>query len=254
MAHGVFGQPAAPAFEVASVRPGAPNGHPGIGIDLRTYPGGRLVATECTLKQLIQAAYTAEPWEVLGGPSWLDSDRFDIEAKAAQDFSNDRDRVLALGRDAPRMMMTMLQTLLADRFNVIVHRETREDTIYSLVVAKNGPKLQPATGSNSPFIGLRRTGATDRPAVTLILAGENATMEVLAQRLSYWTLHRPVVDRTGIAGNYSIRIEYAADDSLPDAGPSLFTAIQDQIGLKLESGKGPVDFLVVDHADKPSAN
>jgi uncharacterized protein (TIGR03435 family) len=249
-----FCQSAPPAFEVASVKPADPNGHPGVGIDLRTFPGGKLLATDCTLKQLIQAAYSVEPWQVLAGPAWLDSDRFDIEAKAGQDFSKDPDRVAALGHDAPRKMMTMLQTLLAERFSVKVHREIREDNIYSLAVARNGPKLHPPTGTDPPFIGLRRTGAIERPAVTLILAGENATMELLAQRLSYWTLHRPVLDKTSIKGNYSVRIEYAADDSQPDGGPSLFTAIQDQIGLKLESAKGPVEFLIVDHADKPSAN
>ncbi len=241
-------------FEVASVKSADPNGHPGVGIDMRTLPGGRLSATDCTLKQLIQGAWSLEAWKVVGGPAWIDTDRFDIEAKAGEDFSKDTDRVVALGHDAPRKMMAMLQTLLAERFNVKVHRETREDTVYSLLVTKSGPKLQPPSGTDPPFIGMRRTGSTDRPAVTLILAGEKASMDLLAERVSYWVLHRPVLNKTGIAGNFGVRIEFAADDSQPDAGPSLFTAMQDQLGLKLEAGKGPVEYMVVDHAEKPSAN
>jgi uncharacterized protein (TIGR03435 family) len=189
-----FSQPAPVVFEVASVKPADPNGHPGVGIDMRTSPGGRLSATDCTLKQLIRGAYGLEPWKVVDGPAWIDTDRFDIEAKAGEDFSKDTDRVIALGHDAPRKMMTMLQALLAERFHVKVHRETREDTIYSLVVAKNGPKLQAATGVEPPFIGMRRTG------VTLILAGDKASMAILAERLSYWVLHRPVLDKTGSPG------------------------------------------------------
>jgi hypothetical protein len=150
---------------------------------MRTVPDGRLLATDCTLKQLIQGAYSLEPWKIVGGPPWLDSDRFDIEARAGKDFSQDHDRVVALGRDAPREMI-----------------------------------------------------------------------DILAERLSYWILRRPVLDKTGIQGNFSVKIEIAPDESQPDAAPSLFTAIQDQLGLRLESTRGPVEFLIVDHAEKPSPN
>ena len=128
-----------PAFEVASIKPS--DGH--LGIDMKTFPG-RLSATAASLSQLIQAAYTAE--RLTGGPAWMDSDRFDIEAKTSEDLSGETDRVIAMGRPAPRRMMLMLQTLLAERFNVKVHRETRQGNVFALVVAKGGPKLQGAEG------------------------------------------------------------------------------------------------------------
>jgi len=247
------GQSAPPAFEVASVKPSDPNGIVRAGrserifpIDMRTLPGGRFLGTYCTLKLLIEKAWSVELWQIAGGPGWIDSDRFDIDAKAEHDFTQDN--------DASQKTMAMLQTLLTERFNLKVHRETREDTVYSLVVSKNGPKLQPSTGTDPPFIGMRRNSSPEHPAMTIAFASENATMALLAERLSYWTLHRPVLDKTGLSGNYSVKLEFAEDDSQVDAGPSLFTAIQDQLGLKLEPGKGPVELLVVDRAQRASPN
>src|SRR5580658_188225 len=152
LACSAFGQK--PAFEVASIRPAGPT-RP---IDMNTFPSGRLEATNVTLKQLIEAAYTFKPYLVSGGPAWLDADRWDISAKADEEAAQDKQRVVALGRDAPLKMMLMLQTLLEDRFKVKVHRETKQDTVYDLVLAKGGPKMQKASGDTNqgPFVGFRR--------------------------------------------------------------------------------------------------
>lgn len=248
-------QTPAPAFEVASVRPAEGR----LGIALKTFPS-RLSATNCTLKQLIYAAYTMEAWQITGGPAWLDSDRFDVEAKTAEDLSRDPDRVQTVGPRsfAPRKMMLMLQTLLAERFSIKVHRETRQDNVFALVVARGGPKLQPAKDTEKAwFISLSRGGLNkpDYDPVTApeIITGTNTSMAQLAQYLQ-GHMQRPVADETGIAGTYDFRIEYAPENSTAPTPPPFFTALQESTGLRLNAGKGPVEFLVIDHADKPSAN
>jgi uncharacterized protein (TIGR03435 family) len=250
-----FGQPASPrpAFEAASIRPPGPRE----GIDMNTFPSGRLEATNVTLKQLIEAAYGFKPYLVLGGPAWLGADRFDISAKADEEAAQDKSRAIALGRDAPLRMMLMLQTLLEDRFKVKVHRDTKQDTVYDLVVAKNGSKLQKSTGGDDqrPFVGLGRDCPCDfnKPATAMYMKGQRATVGLFAERLE-GTLGHPVRDKTGLAGDFDFVVHYSGDDSQPDSGPSIFTAVQEQLGLKLEAAKGPVEILVVDHAEKPSDN
>ena len=133
------------------------------------------------VKQLIQAAYTVERWQISGGPVWLGSDRFDIEAKTAEDLSGETDRVLALGRPAPRRMMLMLQALLSERFNVKVRREIRQDNVFALVVAKGGSKLQTPKDTTRSFIRSGRTGSPQAAAITYWMEGSNASMEQLAQ-------------------------------------------------------------------------
>jgi uncharacterized protein (TIGR03435 family) len=237
-------------FEVASVKPANARS----GIDMRTFQGGRLLATNCTLKQLIMGAYALkEPFQVVGGPTWVDVDRFEVEGKAAEDLTNDPDRVIALGREAPRKLTLMLQTLLQARFKLSVHRETRQNTVYRLVVAKNGLKLaQPEDRTQQPFVGFGRLDPVDRPATTLFISGKNAPMALLTQRLAGLLAH-PVLDETGITGNFDFRFEYAADDTQPNSGPSIFTAIH-ELGLNVEAGTGPVEVVVIDHAERPDAN
>jgi uncharacterized protein (TIGR03435 family) len=252
--HKALGQAAAaPAFEAASIRPA----NPGQGIDMNTFPSGRLSATNCTLKQLIEAAYNFKPYLVSGGPTWLDADRFDITAKADEDAGQDKHRVIAMGRDAPLQMMLMLQTLLEERFKVRVHRDTRQDTVYDLVVAKNGPKLQEPKGGSDQrsSVGVGRDCPCDftKSATAMYMKGQRASMALFAERLA-GTLGRPVRDKTLVPGELDFVVHYSADDSQPDTGPSLFTAIQEQLGLRLEATKGPVEVLVIDHAEKPSEN
>jgi uncharacterized protein (TIGR03435 family) len=192
-------------------------------------------------------------WQVTGGPAWLDTDLFDIEAKTSEDLSAETNRVLALGRPAPRKMMLMLQALLAERFNLKMHREIRQENVFALVVAKGGPKLQTPADTTRSFIRTGRTGSVYAAALTVVITGNNASMAQLAEYLE-GNMHRPVADQTAIVGKYDFRIEYAPENSPTENAPPLVTALQDASGLKLNTAKGLVEFLVVDHADKPSAN
>jgi len=190
-------------------------------------------------------AYELEPYQIIGGPKWMDSDRYDIAAKAEGE-----------GTPAKAQVRLMLQALLADRFRLRVHRETREMLVYMLVIGKGGPKLkESATGSQSSF-SLSSGGPLTEITVS------RGSMEQLAIHLSSAGIGRPVLDRTGLTGSYDYKLRWtsgmsAAPDGTPaDAGgqPSIFTAIQEQLGLKLESGKGPTELVVIDNVEKPSEN
>jgi len=237
----------APSFEVASIKPS--DGH--LGVDMKTY-GTRLSATAVTVTQMVEAAYSMDHWQVSGGPAWLSSDRFDIEAKTTEDLSGETDRVKALGRPAPRKMMFMLQALLAERFNLKVHKETRHDNAFALVVAKGGAKLQPPKDTTSSYIRGGRTGSPQERAITYLMWGANVSALQLAEALR-GHMGRPVEDQTGLKGNFDFRVEYG-DDSTTGTAPEFLTAFQDATGLKINAAKGPVEFLVVDHADRPTAN
>jgi uncharacterized protein (TIGR03435 family) len=191
-----------------------------------------------TLNVILRQAYGLEHYQITGGPAWLDTDRFDIEAKAA-------------GEPTKEQMMAMLQALLADRFQLKVHRESREGNVYALVVAKGGHKLKPPTGDRS-FISLHRNDPPTEPGVHYSLVGNKASLALIAARLGQ-QLGLPVIDRTGIEGEFDFKVDYAVGDN-PDSGIPLPIAIQEQLGLKLERAKGPVETLVVDRAAKPSSN
>jgi uncharacterized protein (TIGR03435 family) len=221
----LFGQ----AFEVAAIKPSDPGVR--VPIDLRVLPGGRLAVTGYTLKLLIHDAYGLKYNQISGGPAWTDTDRFDIAAKAEGDPSHEQ-------------MMKMLQSLLAERFQLKIHRESKEGAVYALVVAKNGPRLQAAKTGEESFLRFNRTG---------VVTGQNTSMSLLADRLNDFDFGRPVLDRTGLKGNFDFKFEYAPDDAKPDSGPSIFTALQ-ELGLKLEPQRGPVEVLVIDRAAKPSGN
>jgi uncharacterized protein (TIGR03435 family) len=230
---GAFGQA---AFEVASVKPADPASRQGV--DFRI-TDGILRATNVTVVNLITQAYSLKHYELAGGAGWLRSDRFDVEAKAEGDPG--RVQVLA-----------MLQTLLAERFQLKVHREDREQSIYALVAAKRGSKLaEPKEDDLPPAVRISFTGSSSEKK-TYVLSGHKASLALLAEKLG--DAERPVLDRSGIPGAFDFRLEYAADDTKPEYGASLFTAIQEQLGLKLESGKGPISTLVIDHAEKLRAN
>ena len=202
------------------------------------------------MKYLLKTAYQVEDFQILGAPGWLDSDRFDIEAKAVG--------------DPPRsQVLLMLQSLLADRFKLALHRETRELPVYELMLAKSGPKFKekPCVGQPGPdnpcggFTGSLRGMLVGRVVPTRELAEALATL-----------LNRSVLDKTGLTGNYDFDLNWTPDGATirgpgdPDApppdpnGPSIFTAVQEQLGLELKSAKGPVEVLVIDHAEKPDAN
>jgi uncharacterized protein (TIGR03435 family) len=225
---------ARPAFEVATVKLPDPNNRV---LDFRVMPGGRLTVTNQPLRILIQQAYDLKPYQISGGAAWMSSDRFDINAKAE-------------GEPTRPQMMAMLQTLLEDRFHLQVHRETKEGDVFLLVVAKNGPKLKP-TVETKTFVGLSRNTPPELPGVSYSIGGKKASVALMAERLADMALRRPVLDRTGIQGEFDFKLDYAIDDN-PETGPSIFAAIQEQLGLKLEAGKGPVEMIVIDRAQKPT--
>jgi uncharacterized protein (TIGR03435 family) len=234
LACAAFGQ-TTPTFDVASVKPANANARL---LDFRVQPGGRLEVVNQTLRLIIMQAFSVKAYQLSGGPSWIDTDRFDIIAKAE-------------GNPTREQVMAMLQTLLADRFQLKVHRESKNSKVYALVVAKNGPKLKPPAGDRSR-IGLLRVTPPDQPGVNYALDGHKASMALLADHLT-GDVRRPVLDRTGITGEFDFRVDYSIDDN-PETGPSIFSALQEQLGLKLETTDGSIDTLIIDHAEKPSAN
>jgi uncharacterized protein (TIGR03435 family) len=225
------------SLEVASVKAFDPSaGRSGF----RLSPDGRLTATGVTLEQMIVEAYGVKRYQMSGGPAWLGDSRFVISAKAEG--------------DPPRgQMMKMLQALLEERFKLKLHRESKEGTVYNLVIAKGGPKLEPPKRADAPpRISTYFDGAPDSKT-SYIYKGENATITMLAAHLA-GVLEHPVFDHTGIAGQFDFRLEFEPDGANMDNSPFIFSALEKQVGVKLESAKGPVETLVIDHAEKPTGN
>jgi len=223
-----------PAFEAASIHPN-PSGEEGSVVN---FPDtGRLGVTNATLKTLICAAWGVQNDQIVGGPKWLDTDRYNIEAKTA-------------GRIRPDREQPLMQDLLIDRFRLRVHRETRELTAYALRVAKNGPLFKPNTSGSSSIHTSHGPGKS-RITVTGIPVGQFAGM--LGKQLG-----RIVVDQTGLRGNYDFSLQWdpdqTADSPVASIGPSLFTALQEQMGLRLESQKTRGEVLAIDSAEKASEN
>jgi uncharacterized protein (TIGR03435 family) len=214
-------------FEVATIKPGDPEIHG----TMTSTPPGRLVLKNITLREAIRTAYHLNEPELAGGPKWIDSEHFDIEGKAASIVPRDQ-------------IMQMLQSLLVNRFKLKTHRETRTLPVYALTVAKAGSKMpRAATPDGGTSSGSRN------------LTAKGATIDILARMLTD-LLMRPVLDRTGLTGVFDIKLDFAplATTAGDTSAPSLFTAIEEQLGLKLEATKGPVEVLVVDSAEKPDAN
>jgi len=256
-----------PQFEVASIKPAAPDAH---GTFIRGTPGGRITLTNVSLKEMIVVAWRIQPFQVSGGPPWLESAHYDISAKPDH-------------APKPDELPLMLQSLMEDRFQLKFHRETKELPVYALVLARKdgklGPRLieskegscsqpdlnkppaplepgkPPALFCGGMFMSQRSMNASSIPVANII--------PMLSR-----TLGRTIIDKTGLTGKYDISMEWTPDESLalqppPDApklppadpaGPSLFTALQEQLGLKLESQKGPVEVFIVDSAERPPEN
>lgn len=243
-----------PSFEVASIKRVLPVEQSRQPIGLFTYPGGRIRATNYTLRLLIHDAFDVEMYQILGGPSWVDTERYAIEAKPPASSPSSKWIPENFKSPPNAEMRLMLQNLLVTRFELIVHRESKPATVYALMVAKGGPKLrEPKDRSLQPFVSFGRTGPFIAGALSETLIGQNATLDQLAVRLSE-TLRQPVQNKTGIPGNFDFLIEYAANDSQMEKAPLLPRAIQDQVGLKLENQRGSIDVLVIDQAKKPSDN
>jgi uncharacterized protein (TIGR03435 family) len=216
--------------------------------------GGRYTVTNYTLRSLIASAYVRpqvnSDFLIAGGPKWIDSDRFDVDAKAADEFSIAED-----GPAAPRRLM--LQALLEDRFKLQVHHETRQGPVFALLFARSdrapGPNFHRSSiDCAAPPAGTR--GCTSRIGQGRIAAA-GTTIAQFAGLLPRF-VDRVVIDSTGLMGRYDLELKWTpAPGESPSAdGPSLFTALQEQLGLKLQSQQGPIDMLVIDHVEKPDAN
>jgi uncharacterized protein (TIGR03435 family) len=265
-------------FEVASVKANK-SGDNRIGIGFA--PGGRFRATNVPVRELISAAYgTPQPiaaFQITGGPRWIESERFDIAAKAAGDPQPGPN-------GPPPGMFVMLRNLLADRFQLSVHRETRDAPIYALALARAdrtlGPQLHSSSTDCAALMGAARgrgtPPASPAPGERMpcgmrmfpgSLSGGSASMAQLTNVLARF-VNRTVVDRTGLTGNYDLDLQWTPDqmpqgrgDPPPGApplpaidpnGPSIFTAVQEQLGLKLDAARGPVDVLVIDRVEHPT--
>ncbi len=210
-----------PRFEVASVRPGIP-GRSGGGLQTGN---GRLLVENETLKRCIMGAFSLGPNQIVGGPPWLETATFHIVAKAEE----------PVGDGA---IMQMLQQLLKDRFKLEAHRESRTIQAYVLGVAKNGPKLEKSAGGGSTTQNSRGR-----------ISARASTMDHFAQVLSR-QMDFPVLNETGLDGVFDLTLEWTNADT----EPSIFVALQEQLGLRLSSRKTAVDVLVIDHVEKPSEN
>jgi uncharacterized protein (TIGR03435 family) len=232
-------------FEAAAIKVND-SGRPGGGLNVAH---NRIKVINSSLKFCVQVAWNVKDFQVAGASGWMDGEHYDIDAVAAEPFKKDEYRV-------------MLKALLADRFGLVVHSETQDKPGYALVVGKNGPKLSPAKEEQ----GIMFSGT---PAGDRTLKATSATMKQLASALSF-PLSAIVVDQTGIEGQFDLFIQWTPDPNEPRMnksreptpplppdtvpGPTLFTVLQEKLGLKLESRKVPVEVIVIEHANRPSAN
>jgi uncharacterized protein (TIGR03435 family) len=264
-----------PEFEVASIKlskaatPGS---------RLMMQPGGRFVGTAINIKFLIEMAYDIKDSQLIGIPSWLDSERYDIDAKPDQATAA---TLKKLNPDVGmETMRKMVQQLLADRFKLQFTHDTKELPVYLLVVGKGGPKFKESTAKppDPPTDGAPPpTGARDRPRLGIMMNGRGelnvvyGDMPMFVNVLSR-VVGRLVVDKTALTGKYDFSLKWAPDENQgmmgppgagpgpggaappPSDGPSIFTALQEQLGLKLESQKAPTDVLVIQHVERPSEN
>jgi uncharacterized protein (TIGR03435 family) len=248
-----------PVFEVASVKHNTSGEARWFGPVIS--PGGRYTFTNVALRQIVRSAYAEgqssllENFRLVGGPDWLDADRFDIQAKAP-------------GASPTRAeYRAMMQTLLRDRFKVAVHWETRSLPMYALIMAnadgRLGPRFHKTAIDCAPiFAGAAgpETQPGQMPPCGTIQSGpgrmtaRGRTLDMLATDLSE-RVERPIENRTRLQGYFDADMEWTPTDVPADSsGPSIFTALQEQLGLKLESTRGPVRVLLIDHAEQPSAD
>jgi uncharacterized protein (TIGR03435 family) len=292
----VYGQETKLEFEVASIKPSdMPGGRGVIRVGPQGGPGsgdpGRVNYMFSTIRDLLVNAYDVKRYQISGGPGWVDSERFDIVAKVPEGATREQVRV-------------MLQNLLAERFKLALHRETKELPMYALVVSGKGSRLKPSTATETssppplpppPGKGGLKIGADGCPEMPPVPSGRagnfmimtpsgacmisnGQTLEGLATQLSN-QFDRPVIDQTGLKGKYDFKLRYdpastpggrggpmmgamVKDGGPPDRivaegdqPPAIFNALQEQLGLKLEAKKGPVELLVIDHVEKtPTEN
>jgi len=258
-----FGQSAAPPqFDAASVKP-----NPSLALRHVILPpvGGHLSTRNASLSLLIQTAYAVPSFQISGGPDWMNSAGFDVDAKAE-------------GNPSRSQVWLMLQSLLEDRFKLQIHRETKELPVYALTTAKSGLKMPAASEGDCTNLGTLPSpdGKAEHPLTGpcgdlmvgayqpgMFLRGRQVPVAEFTRVLS-GILGRPVIDKTGLAGKFDLNLDFSYDDltvgipkpaqSADNINPSILVAMQQQLGLKLESTRGPVEILVIDHAERPSGN
>jgi bla regulator protein blaR1 len=247
-------------FEVASIKPADPDTR---GSSIQLVPGGGLNVTNIPLRTMIALANGVREFQVSGGPGWVGTERFDVTARVAPAATKGQEDLAKMNEGQFKTVRDQsnerLRALLADRFQLIVHKETKDQPIYALVVSKSGAKLQEVKEAEA-----RRGMRIGRGRAE----GFGISIEMLAQDLSS-LMERPVVDKTELTGKYDFVLEWTPD--LADArtqgfgdgitspapapgGPTIFTALQEQLGLRLESQKGPIENIVIDRVEKPSEN
>lgn len=230
-----------PRFDVASVKPNTNS--EGV-IRFAIQPGGRLVATDIPVKQLVRAAYTLQLYQIVDAPSWTESERFDITAVTERELREDNVTWSPGGKYA--LVQLMMQSLLAERFNFRAHFEERQGQVYALVLddtdraAKGLAPARPCGTDCGMQIG---SGSLRAP---------NVELPLLAELLSQLT-GRPVTDATGLAGAFAITLRWTPESQEANSdAPSLFTALQEQLGLRLDARRGPIRMLVIDSVNRPT--
>ena len=281
----VAAQADAPTFDVVSVKPNTQGAGGPTFVDVQ--PGGRFIATNIPLAFLIGQAYRVQQFQITGAPAWMASERFDIEARASGELATRPDPNPAA---PPGRLQLMLRAMLADRFKLKTHIEPRESQAYDLVLAradkKLGPKLVPsevdcaaeqaaARAAGGPAPAFPPAGAPMRCGMRMMpgnISGGAIPLTQLALQLSNIT-GKTVTDRTGLAGNFDVNLSFLPDrlpprpagtpDDQPIVlngvaidpnGPNIFTAVQEQLGLRLEAVKGSIDMLVIDNLEHPTSD
>jgi uncharacterized protein (TIGR03435 family) len=231
-----------PSFEVASIKEnnsGARNS------GTSTRDGGLFVGTNVSVKQLIMQSYRLQDFQVLGGPDWVNTAAFDIQARAAEGTVPKQTGPPDYSK--PDTMALMVQSLLEERFQLKVRHESREMSVYILSVGKDGSKLKTPAGQTG---SMRANGSNGK----MTIAGNGAPVNALATFLGQ-QLRRPVIDKTNLTGLFDFELSWGNSNAPTDEiGPSVFTALQEQVGLKLESAKAPVEVLMIESIQKPSEN
>ena len=245
-------RPTFEAFEVATIKPFGQDGGLTQGRWIKMESADRFVAHNHAVRTLLAAAYDLPPQAISGGPSWVDSDRWEILAKTPGEVRPTLDE-----------QMSMLRQLLSSRFNVSFHRERKDLAIFTLTVAPRGARLNETTiSADAKPSGPPLVAFVVSPALVRLPA-KYLSMAEFASLLQRSPLDRPVIDRTGLTGRYDFDLEFAPDESLwggvlprPENSDkaSLIRAMREQLGLNLESTRGPVDTIVLDHVDRPTPN
>jgi uncharacterized protein (TIGR03435 family) len=236
---------AVPTFEVATIKPSNPDQQGKV----FTVRGREVLTINTSVRDLVAFAYSVHPRQIVRGPGWLETEKFDVTGQPDIE-----------GVPNQLQLRTLVQKLLTDRFKLTFHREQQELSIYALVVGPKGPSLTKSSGNPNGLPSLIFRGLGSLPAI-------NASMADLARAMQAAVLDRPVVDRTGLEGRYDFTLTWTPDETqfasmgvkVPPpptdaAAPSLFTAIQEQLGLKFEPSRAPVDVMVIDGVDHPSPN